>query len=694
MAALKGAMWGAATQSQRPVERLLLVLPDKTRTQMAANLLLDSVLALAPAQAFSTITLLYGLGTHPLMEPEEIWRLMSPARAQKLADLGAHIHQQTTKAVTNPMAFVTVWQDQSGPEVAVADLWALREPLLMAWAAAHQRDASLWLGCFPSVAQAERVDLVRLLRSLHQARPAAPHPLVVDCRDPRLNHWLQTQLGASVATSIHIHTTPPDLGQEPETAREIRFLDRNPQGEFCLRQGDRYTIEVPELLFTHDLIVVAGDTRIHPYEGRFGSGGINKMLAVGIASLNEIRRSHSTRILMDPLTRVGESRSPFVHRVAATARSIRDALRTRSDSRAMVDPYGLTVIGQSEDAIWRMAFGQEEQMRQPLAQTLTQRYTVSVRKPLDVVISDVEQHKGTDITAGARALQYLCDWHRPTNLLLNHPEQGCVALLFNPCGEPKNNQGIGNDGTKLHMDVLGDLLQRLRPQLTRSLTQATTPDSARQLLTLTRQTVLGRWQQHLCSISEATEWLVDLQRIARTGYHQTRQGQVTRDFTKYLQERLERYGRGPNHVNRAIAAIDYRFQHTGDWQGLLAALTDTATLYQEHEGLGEGGQRTLRLLRLCRTFMTLAIATQQRAVLDYLNWLDPDITGDLPETVQAAYRQQGLRASVLGLVPIDLNHQSPTEAAALALRYGQWHKPEAPEINTGFISHPLILRRV
>ncbi|WP_171814901.1 hypothetical protein [Halothece sp. PCC 7418] len=32
---------------------------------------------------------------------------------------------------------------------------------------------------------------------------------------------------------------------------------------------------------------------IRPYEGRYGSGGINTMLAVGIASLNEIRRSHS-----------------------------------------------------------------------------------------------------------------------------------------------------------------------------------------------------------------------------------------------------------------------------------------------------------------------------------------------------------------------------------------------------------------
>lgn len=695
-AALRGACLRAEAEG-RAVERLLLILPDKTRTQMAANLLLDGVLALVAQQSLGhpleQVTLLYGLGTHPLMEEKDIERLITPDRLQRLTTLGLSVVQQTTKAVTTPLAFVTVWQDHPHQEVVEADFHNLREPLLMAWAAAEQRDATLWLGCFPEGVAAQRQDWLELLRSLHQSRPQGARPLEIDCRDPHLNQWFQENLGPGVADTLHFHLARPDWGQESDQVREVRFVDRHGDGQWCLRGGDRYTIEVPELLFTHDLIVVAGDTRIHPYEGRYGSGGINKMLAVGIASMNEIRRSHSTQILMNPLTRVGEPRSPFVQRIAATARSIRDTLSTRPGSRSLAHPYGLTVIGQSEEAIWRMAFGQEESLRHSLAHTLTQRYTVPVRRPLDVVISDVEPHKGTDITAGARALQYLCDWHRPHNLLLHQPDRGCVALLFNPCGEPKNNQGIGNDGTKLHMDVLGELLQRVQPQLTQSLGQITTAAHARQLLSLTRQTVLGRWQHHLCSVSEATEWLLELQRLARTGYHQSRQGEVTRDLTRYLQEQLDRYSRGANHVNRAIATISYQFQQSQDWHRLLTALRETAHLYQEHEGLGEGGQRTLRLLRLCRTFMTLGIATRQPAVVDYLQWLDPDMTAALPDTVQATYRDMGLRASVLGIVPVDLNHHTPEDAVTLALRYGQWHKPEIPNLSVGFLTRPLILRQ-
>ena len=691
---LQQAMQAAESRHQRPVERLLLVLPDKTRTQMATNLLLDVVLQLLSTCSHPiALSLLYGLGTHPFMEAAEIERLMGSDRYRQLAALGGAIHQQSTKATTNPMMFVTVWQDSACQEILGRKLQDLKEPLLTAWATARQRGAQLWLGIFPHLVSAHEAALVMLLRSLQVLYPQGAKPMLIDCRDPRLNARLRSHLDRENIHQIQVHTPVLGLDRKTNSPLETRFLDCRGAHLVTLRQGEKYVIEVPEQLVTHDLTLVAGDTRVHPYEGRYGSGGINKMLAVGIASLNEIRRSHSTRILTHPLTCPGESGSPFVSRVAATARSIRETMLSQSKTRAMAAPYSFTAIGKSEAAIWEVAFGQNEEARQALAATFQQRYTVSVKTPIDVVVSDVEPHKATDITAGARALQYVANWHRPDNLLLNHPDQGCVALLFNPCNEPKNNLGVGNDGTKLHLDVLGDFLQQVRPQLRKNLASAASPQAVQQLLTITRQTVLQRWQQHLCSNSEATDWLEELQRLAYTGMQQAQHGSVPRDLIQFLCERMDRYGRGPNHINRAILAIEYQFQKSGDWQGLLKSLGELASLYQEHEGLGEGGQRTIRLLQLCRTFKTLAIATENVSVLDYLNWLDPPLTNYLPEAVRSRYYRQGIRASVLGLVPIHLKHTSAHEAVRIAIHYGRWHKPAVAEMQVGFLTHPLILKR-
>ncbi len=692
---LQQALQTAAATHPRTVEQMLLILPDKTRTQMAANLLLDGAITLAEQYPRLTFTVLYGLGTHPLMEVAEIMALVGHDRYQKLRAIGTVFHQQSTKTVTNPMTFVTVWQDSPQQEILGRTLNDLRDSLRTAWATAERRGEQLWLGIFPEFMQQHEITVVEWLRSLHHLPVENLTPLQVDCRDPQLNDRLRQALAADPSLKVQVYTSLPELNQFPDKAPplDIRFLDAHGDHGVVLRHGEKYVIEVPDYLFTHDLTIIAGDTRIHPYEGRYGSGGINKMLAVGIASMNEIRRSHSTRILTHPLTCPGEPGSPFVRRVAATARSIRDAMLTRPQQRVMGAPYGLTVIGQAETQIWDLAFGQSETARQDLAALFTQRYTVSVETSLDIVISDVELHKGTDITAGARALQYVADWHRPDNVLLHQPTEGCVALLFNPCNEPKNNEGVGNDGTKQHMDVLGDLLQEMRPQLSKNLGYATTPQAAQMMLTIARQTVMGRWQQHLCSNSELTDWLLELQRLALLGLQQAQQGTVARDLRKLLQERLDRYGWGPNHINRAIRRVDYQFQRSSDWVELVQALRELMTVYQEHTGLGEGGQRTIRLLKLCRTFKTLALATENLAVLNYLNWLDPPLTNHLPDPVRSLYHSQGIRASVLGLVPIHLKHTSADEAVQIAINYGHWHKPTCPDLRVGFLTSPLILKR-
>lgn len=692
LAHLQQAIRMAEARHQRSVERLLLVLPDKTRTQMAANLLIDSVLALIETYPHLELSVLYGLGTHPLMDAATIQKMIGTERHQKLSTLDTHFYQQSTKAVTNPMAFVTVWQDSPEQEIIEPCLSSLKTHLTSAWTAAQQRGEQIWLGIFPDIALRREAELVALLRSLGETMVDGCKPILVDCRDAAFNAHLQAKLGEQNG-SVQVHTPFLGLPQDANSNLDIRFIDCHGKQGVVLRQGEKYVIEVPEQLFTHDLTIIAGDTRIHPYEGRYGSGGINKMLAVGIASLNEIRRSHSTRILTHPLTCPGEPSSPFVSRVAATARSIRETMLTRSKTRSMAAPYGLTAIGKTEAAIWEIAFGQDESARRQLSTLFTQRYTVTVKAPLDVVISDVAPHKATDITAGARALQYLTDWHRPDNVLLNHPMQGCVALLFNPCNEPKNNAGVGNDGTKLHMDVLGDFLQQIRPQLSKNLGYATSPEAVQMMLDIARQTVMERWQQHLCSHSELTDWLSGLQRIANLGLQQAKQGEVPRNVPKLLHERMDQYSWGPNHINRAIQAIEYQFQKTGDWHTLVHSLKELASLYQEHEGLGEGGQRTIRLLKLCRAFKTLALATDNLAVLNYLNWLDPALTNHLPPSVRSLYHQHGIRASVLGLVPIHLKHTSANDAVQVAINYGRWHKPRTHSLQVGFLTAPLILKR-
>ncbi|MEM0981272.1 MAG: hypothetical protein AAGH78_13485 [Cyanobacteria bacterium P01_H01_bin.58] len=689
---LQKAIRLAETCHSRSVERLLLVLPDKTRTQMAANLLLDSILSLVETCPHLELSVLYGLGTHPLMDTAAIQRITGKERHHKLMTLGTQFYQQSTKAVTNPMAFVTVWQDSPEQAIIEPSLSALKAHLTSAWTTAQQRGEQIWLGIFPDVVRRHESELVALLRSLSEAKTDAAEPILVDCRDAAFNAHLQAQLGGQTA-GVKVYTPFLGLPQDTSSRLDIRFIDCQGEQTVALRRGDKYVIEVPEQLFTHDLTIIAGDTRIHPYEGRYGSGGINKMLAVGIASLSEIRRSHSTRVLNHPLTCPGEPSSPFVSRIAATARSIRETMLTRPKTRVMAAPYGLTAIGKTEATIWDIAFGQDESARRQLSTLFTQRYTVTVKAPLDVVISDVALHKATDITAGARALQYLTDWHRPDNVLLNHPMQGCVALLFNPCNEPKNNAGVGNDGTKLHMDVLGDLLQQIRPQLSKNLASATSSEAVQMMLNIARQTVMERWQHHLSSNSELTDWLSELQRIANLGRQQAKQGDVPRHVTNLLYERMDHYGRGSNHINRAIQAIEYQFQKTADWEGLIRSLKALASLYQEHEGLGEGGQRTIRLLKLCRAFKTLALATDNLAVLNYLNWLDPALTHCLTPSVRSRYHQHGIRASVLGLVPIHLKHTSANEAVQVAINYGQWHKPDARNLQVGVLTAPLILKR-
>ena len=567
-ALLNEAVTKAELENNQILSSLLLILPDKTRAQVAARILVDGALQLKQIKPCLEVTILYGLGTHPLMSELEIQGLMGRERYCQLLENDFQITQQSTKAMIHEMARVAI---------------------------------------------------------------------------------------------------------------ENQY---------------QYTMEVPQILFSHNLTVIAGDIKIHPYEGRYGSGGINKMLAVGIASLNEIRRSHSTRVLMDSKTQVGNPDSPFVRKLEITANNIRKAMLNRPGTAVMSIPYGLSVIAEGEQQIWGLSFGQTEASRGELAREWTEAFTVATATDFDLVISDVDPRYAADILAGARALQYICDWDIPQNSLLRHPDQGCVALLFNVCNELKNNSGIGNDGAKFHLDVLADITRRKAAEMVSRLAQASTVSQVLTLLSTAKSQVLQHWEHHLRAVSEANEWFESLRNLALEAYQREQLGLDNRSALQMLEDKFQQYGGDQNPITQAIAQIHQSLQTRPNLAATLAAIEKAAAIYQEHEGLGEGGQRTLRLLKICRHFKTCILATHNQAVATYFQVLDPDLTNFLPDDVQPFFQTHCFKASILGLVGFDLTRQTPQAAIDLAIDYGGWQKPYASPLKTCFLQIPLILSRI
>ncbi|MDR9403970.1 MAG: lactate racemase domain-containing protein [Halothece sp. Uz-M2-17] len=587
----------------RLLERMLLILPDKTRSQIAARILLDAVMTLHQQHSYFTVTILYGLGTHPLMSDEEIRHLTGEERYQKLQQMGTMIKQQTTKTKTNDLVAVSI----------------------------------------PS------------------------HPF-----------------------------------------QQSNF----PQD---------YTVTVPQLLFNHDFTIIAGDTKLHPYEGRYGSGGINKMLAVGIASLNEIHRSHSAEVLLSPHTRVGDAKSPFVRMIDTTAGAIRQAMRDRADSRPLSIPYGLTVVAEDENHIGAFAFGNQEKDRRSLAEMNFRRHHFWVQTAFDVVVSDVLPRQGTDLLAGARSLQYLCDWNQQKTPLLHSPY--CIALLYNPCHELQNNNGIGNDGTKEQLDVLATLTQESYQTLKPKIRQATTWQKLNQLLTEARRLILEQWQLHLEMVSQPELIWLGLEDLAQKALEQQQTSLPTASNAFY--QALLKYRGQHNPTMRAIANLCDQYEQGQPLSRILAQIRVEIVNQEEEEGLGEGGQRAFRLLKICQNFQHFLIATANSTAISYLEALDPNLIPELsPQLREQCHfhqpsfassvvsgqsrnhqtSQQTLsadqtllcdqfRLSLLGLQAVDLNHYSSQVAVDLALAYASWYQPETPQLEVAFLQSPVILQR-
>lgn len=571
--------------SKRESWRVLLLLPDKTRRQTAARLTVDALLDLCAQEPGWSVDIVFGLGTHPLMQAQEIEEMLGPERLRRLEALGRALHQQST------------------------------------------------LASLP-------------LRSLTVAAPR-----------------------------------PAEAEGETRSAGDVR-------------------LEVPEVLWQHDMIVVAGDTDLHPYEGRGGSGGIHKMIAIGIGCLSAIRITHSMEILTHPQTRPGEAKNHFVETVDHFARSIIGALMQPSGSLRCA-PLGISVVAKQPDKPDAFWIGNHEEERAVLLEELKLTRSLEIDSGVNLVVADTEPEKATDLLAGARSLHFLCSYDGIDNPLLCQDSACITAIMFNACHQLCNAKGIGNKGTVLHLEALRTFaLEALSSSpesevaVIHSMPGGTSSAGIGRAL---KARILSRWERYLNLVSKEDEVFAQLeQSLLAHGEGTT----SLADVLKRIDEALPNSFGPHRHI---LAGIRGR---------LLGGNADSALLFLREtldtlgfKGLGEGGQRALRLLTILRKFDQLLVATENRAVLDFLGG-DQLCTeeGEVhPTSEPARVSEQPVSPfALVGLLGISLQAHTPQQCLDLAiqrhLQIEERCKTAEPgtkktPLRLAFLQEPVILRR-
>jgi len=575
-------------QSQSDI-RVLLLLPDKTRKQTAARLLIDTMIELCQSVQTLSFDIIFGLGTHPVMSDGDIATMIGPQRLERLAALGTTLQQQTT------------------------------------------------------------------LKPLAQRHITIPPP-------PKL-----------------IDEQAAD--QKSKTTRE--GLDESSRSEST-------RIGLPAALWHYDHIITGGDTDLHPYEGRAGSGGINKMLVVGIGCLHCVRITHTMEVLSHALTRTGEANNHFVKLIDHFTKEITAQLRDGT-GRLKANPHGVSVLAKitdQPDCIW---VGDQDKNRAVLTKQLEMERTVALDQPVSFVIVDTERRKATDILAGARSLHFLCSFDDPTNQLLLRQPAGRSALMFNACHETKNSNGIGNAGTVLHLNALRSFVHdSIAEARDRGLIQASSglSDNNRRKL---KKDILGRWEDYLRLVSNEDTFFARIERlligIISTDTNTQEKAPLLKELAHNLNESFAHSFGNHRHV---ITGTRHHFASSGARDALRFLQQSTQAL--GFKGLGEGGQRALRLLVILQKFETLYIATDNQHVLDFLVELNhpPGISNLGQPTDQSPAEAE---PNILGLTGISLNANSPQAALEIAL--GR-HYDQATPLNgseLAFIQEPVIIKR-
>ncbi len=569
--------------------RVLLLLPDKTRKQTAARLLVDAMIELCQSVQELSFDIIFGLGTHPLMSDEDIEAMLGTQRLEHLASLGTTLQQQTT---LKPLAqrYITI----------------------------------------------------------------PPPPQDLD----------------RTALAPNQQTVCPGSG-------EAKNSD-------CTRIG------LPAALWNYDYIISGGDTDLHPYEGRAGSGGINKMLVVGIGCLHCIRVTHTMEVLSHALTRPGEAHNHFVALLDHFTTEITAHLRGGS-GRLKANPLGVSVLAKitdQPDCIW---VGDQDKNRAVLTKQLEIERTVTLDQPVSFVIVDTEHRKATDILAGARSLHFLCSFDDASNQLLLGQPAVRSALMFNACHETKNSNGIGNAGTLLHLNALRSFVHESIAEARSSgliqASQGLSDDKRHQL----KKAILMRWEDYLRLVSNEDNFFARIETLLTCIISADTKPQDKAPLLKELAESLdESLAHSFGNHRHVITGTRHHFANSGARDALLFLQQSTNAL--GFKGLGEGGQRALRLLVILRKFETLYIATDNQHVLNFLAELNhpPGISNLDQPTGRTPIEAE---PNILGLTGISLNNHSPQTALQIAL---DRHEAQTAPLNSSelaFIQEPVIIKR-
>ena len=542
-------------------KRILLVLPDHTRRAEASRLAVDTLLALVDNQSDISLTVLFGLGSHPLMRQERIEILLGKERVLALQQRSVPILEQTTL-----------------------------QPL-------------------PS-------------RSLHVAKPG----------------WM-----------------------EVGTLR----------------------LDVPSVLWESHLIVVAGNAELHPYESRGGSGGLHKMLVIGLGNQAVIHHTHAIRVLMDPAAKQRRSDCRFVRLLDYYAQAIIQALMT---AHLSMPPLGFSVVclDPSDSAVHGVWIGEKDAERVSLASRLYKERTCRITKPLDFVISDSEISKSTDFLAGCRSLHILSSADHPRHPVLCRSSSLRTAFLLNSCHEVANADGIGNRGTKRHLDVLGECVQ-VELKILLSNAKCTV-----QLMHQSRHRALGRWHRYLQLMSIQEDFLLELSELIRHIQSNALSKDQCIDLQKRMFIRLNRYKDIPGSFGLHICSL-MRLCMAGNWMAIQQELSEMASILPSYS-FADGGQRALRFLLILQRFERFVVATDNPAVLDYFEMLSPELhLMKASPWFQVSLPSYPFRPDLLGVSGIDLRKQTPTQALNRCYEAHLLLRGDAKDGACGFVQNPILV---